>query len=97
METTNTGKSIYELVRCGEFVEGYAYTSEKKGDFTIAISLTGLTRSGVSKISHLVQIEIDETKARLAGTSNELLTKIYKAELVDLDKSLKAIERATKI
>jgi hypothetical protein len=96
METT-TGKTVYELVRSGEFVEGYTYTSEKKGDFTIAISLTGLTRSGVSKISHLIQIEIDETKARLAGTSNEVLTRIYKAELVDLNKSLKAIERATKI
>jgi hypothetical protein len=96
METT-TGKTVYELVRSGEFVEGYAYTSEKKGDFTIAISLTGLTRSGIYKITNLLQTEIDETKANLAGTSNKVLIKIYKAELVDLTKALEAIERATTI
>lgn len=97
METTTKGKSIYELVQSGEFVEGYAYTSEVKGDFTIAISLTGLTRSGLYKVTELLRAEIDETKANLAGTSNKVLIKIYKSDLVELVKVLEAIERATKI
>jgi hypothetical protein len=89
METTNK-KSVYEIVQSGEFAEGYAYTGEAENDYTIALSMTGLTFLGLIKIERLVEEEI-------ARTSTEDVTiGIHQEHINELTKVLEAIKRARK-
>lgn len=94
METTNTGKTVYELVRSGEFTPGYTYTSEAEGDFSIALSTTGLTHSGVWTVIRLVEDEITRTQALLVNTESEVLARIYTSEIDDLRKTSTALRQS---
>jgi hypothetical protein len=88
METTNDKKSVYELVQSGEFAEGYAYTGEAENDYTIAISMTGLTFLGLIKLERLVAEEIAETNTKDASIG------LHQEHINELTKVLEAIQRA---
>jgi hypothetical protein len=89
METTNK-KSVYEIVQSGEFAEGYAYTGEAENDYTIALSMTGLTFLGLIKIERLVEEEIARTSTEDATIG------IHQQHINELTKVLEAIQRARK-
>lgn len=87
METTNK-KKVWELVQSGEFAEGYTYTGEAEDDFTIALSMTGLTFLGLIKLETLVEREIAKTVAEDSTIA------LHQEHLIELTKVLGAIQRA---
>ena len=87
METTNK-KEVWELVQSGEFAEGYTYTGEAEGDFTIALSMTGLTFLGLIKLERLVEEEIAETNTK------DTTIGLHQEHINELTKVLEAIQRA---
>jgi hypothetical protein len=89
LETT-TKKSVYELVQSGEFAEGYAYTGEAENDYTIALSMTGLTFLGLIKLERLVEEEIARTNTEDATIG------LHQQHINELTKVLEAIQRARK-
>ena len=86
METTNK-KKVWELVQSGEFAEGYTYTSPVDYDFTIALSMTGLTFLGLLKVERLVEKEIAKTSAEDSTIA------LHQEHIIELTKVLEAIQR----
>jgi len=90
LETT-TIKHHWQAVESGNFIEGYTYTSERDGDFTIALSITGINFMGLIKMENLLEAEIAETEKIIAdGSTSEYYTK----HLDELTKCLEALKRA---
>lgn len=87
METT-TKKKVYELVQSGEFAEGYAYIGEAENDFTIALSMSGLTFLGLIKLERLVEEEIAKTNAE------DTTIGLHQEHINELTKVLTAIKGA---
>jgi hypothetical protein len=86
METTTRKKKVWELVQSGEFAEGYAYTGEAEDDFTIALSMTGLTFLGLIKLERLVEEEI-------ARTAENNTIALHQEHIIELAKVLEALQR----
>jgi len=87
METTTRKKKVWELVQSGEFAEGYTYTGSADDDYTIALSMTGLTFLGLIKLERLVEAEIAKTSAEDSTIA------LHQEHIIELAKVLEALQR----
>jgi hypothetical protein len=53
-------RSVYEQVEKGIFVEGFAYTSEEKDSYDIAVAFAGVQRGAFYEVKYVVKKRIEE-------------------------------------